>query len=173
MSIRRAPVGFLRTCNCDTFFMGVIVYDLDNTVIDSSHRTPTMDGVVDVDQFMMLQTKENIYKDTLLPLARRMIESFDNHYIVVCTARVMTKADYEFLSDTGLHFHEIFERGTVDPTIASLPDAEYKLACLSGFLENGFTFFDDNDHVIDAFSHLSNVQMIDSKLENLKLQQVC
>ena len=74
---------------------------------------------------------------------------------------------------TGLHFHEIFERGSVDPAIASLPDAEYKLACLSGFLEKGFTFFDDNDHVIDAFSRLSNVQMIDSKIENSKLQQVC
>ena len=40
-----------------------------------------------------------------------MIDSFNDHYIVVCTARVMTKADYEFLSDTGLHFHEILREG--------------------------------------------------------------
>ena len=155
----------------NTSTMGVLVFDLDNTVVDSSHRTPTKDGVVDIDLFMQLQTRDNIYKDTLLPLAQHMINSFDDHYIVVCTARSMTEADYEFLSDTGLHFHEIFERGKVDPSVASLPDADYKLACLSRFIETGFTFFDDNDHVIDAFSRLSNVIMIDSKLENRKLQQ--
>lgn len=152
--------------------MGVLVFDLDQTVVDSSHRTPTRDGVVDVHEFIKMQTKENIYKDTLLPLSRHMIDSFSDNYIVVCTARVMTEADYDFLSDTGLHFHEIFERGKVDPSIASLPDAQYKLACLSRFLEDGFTFFDDNDRVIDAFSNLSNVRMIDSKIENSKLSHV-
>jgi hypothetical protein len=144
----------------------ILVFDLDNTVVDSRHRTPILNGGVDVEGFLKMQTRDNIYKDKLLPLSRLMKENFSSHHIVVCTARHMTHHDYDFLSDSGLCFHEIFERGNVDPKIASMPDAEYKLACLTPFMNQRFTFFDDNESVIQAFSRISNVTMIDSKIEN-------
>ncbi len=151
--------------------MTLLVFDLDQTLIDSNHRTPLKsDGTVDIDKFVSLQTKENIYKDTLLPLAYYMQYCYTmNTYIIICTARKMTKADYDFLRDSRIFFHRIFERGTVDSKIAKLPDAEYKYVCLQEFFTEGFIFYDDNENVIKTFEDIPNVTMIDAKKENIRL----
>ena len=151
--------------------MTLLVFDLDQTLIDSKHRTHLKsDGSVDIDKFVALQTKEYIYKDTLLPLAYYMQFCYTmNTYIIICTARKMTQADYDFLRDSRIFFHRIFERGTVDSKIAKLPDAEYKYACLQEFFTEGFIFYDDNENVIKTFEDIPNVTMIDAKKENIRL----
>ena len=151
--------------------MGVIVFDLDQTVVDSSHRTPRLgNGDVDVEQYIRFQTEEYIRKDSLLPISQIMLNSYSDHHIVVCTARCMTDFDYIFLDRTlGLRWHEMYERGTCDPLISKLPDEEYKAACLDKFVAGGFTFYDDNDAVISRFSSIKGVHMIDAKIENARL----
>ena len=48
----------------------IAIFDLDGTVIDSSHRTPNKpDGTLDLEGYFELRTRKNIFKDTLLPLA--------------------------------------------------------------------------------------------------------
>ena len=67
----------------------IAVFDLDGTVIDSEHRTPNKaDGTLDLDGYFQLRTRENIFKDTLLPLAEIMKEMYDSgdYHIVICTA---------------------------------------------------------------------------------------
>lgn len=151
----------------------ICVFDLDQTVVDSLHRTPkTADGKVDLVKYVSLQTKENIYKDKILPLGFDMREKFKNFYVIVCTARVMTKADYEFLQDNTLYYHEIYERGNVPEEWAKMGDAEYKMHCLKKFKNLQYTFYDDSDEVIEKFKNYRNVNMVDSKLQNFKKQTV-
>ena len=56
----------------------LFIFDLDDTVIDSSHRaTLTVDNgqvVLDLDAWRKDSTYENIMKDSLLPLANYMRE---------------------------------------------------------------------------------------------------
>lgn len=149
--------------------MDVVVFDLDQTVVDSSHRTPFLDGKLDVVGYISLQTRENIYKDKILPLGDEMKNKFNDSYVVVCTARIMTQDDYDFLKDNNLNFHEIYERGNVAPHIASLKDGDYKTKCLRKFKNIDYTFYDDSEEVISMFSKYPNVKMIDAKIENNKL----
>lgn len=150
--------------------MQIFVFDLDQTVIDSSHRTPVIDGKIDLVKYVSLQTRENIYKDKILPLASVMKQKYiNNDYIIVCTARKMTKHDYDFLNDHNLHFHEIYERGKVKIEVAKLEDGEYKMKCLKAYKKIEYTFYDDSNEVINKFNSFKNVKMIDSKEENARM----
>lgn len=88
------------------------IYDLDHTVIDSSHRQATLaNGSLDLAHWIENNTPEKIARDSLLPLAKQMRENFKRGAeIVVCTARVLQCADYEFLREHGLHAHAILSR---------------------------------------------------------------
>ena len=82
------------------------IYDLDHTVIDSSHRAATLpDGSINLDHWREHSTPELIARDRLLPLAKHWrISRARGAEIVVCTARVMGEADYQYLADNGLQW---------------------------------------------------------------------
>lgn len=88
------------------------VWDLDGTAIDSSHRKSVKpDGTLDLENWIANNTPENIAKDKLLPLAKAMRKCFsDGHTVVICTARVMQDADFEFLMRHGIQSHEVLSR---------------------------------------------------------------
>ena len=47
----------------------ICIYDLDGTIIDSSHRAKySDDGILDLEHSKENSTKENIFRDELLPL---------------------------------------------------------------------------------------------------------
>ena len=94
------------------------IYDLDHTVIDSTHRQATLaDGSLDLAHWIENNTPEKIAQDSLLPLAKQMRENFKRGAeIVVCTARVLQCADYEFLREHGLRAHAILSRPIGDNT---------------------------------------------------------
>ena len=96
----------------------ITIFDLDGTCIDSSHRTPTKeDGTLDLANYKKMQTPENIFKDTLLPLAQEINKrSKAGDYTIICTARNMSEADYEFLMDEGLNADKIISRKDGDET---------------------------------------------------------
>lgn len=148
----------------------IVIFDLDETIIDSSHRTPNHpDGTLDLNAYFENKTRENIFKDKLLPLADKMKEMYDSGFfhVVICTARLMNQDDYDFLEFHGLNFHEIYERGNVrKPHHAGLPDAEYKTKQLKKYKQTPYTFFDDASPIIDTFSAYPNVNMIDAKSMN-------
>ena len=77
----------------------LFIFDLDGTVIDSSHRAlANADGSINLDHWRENSTAKMIAKDKLLPLAEgwRSIDR-SRHQIVVMTARVMGMVDYTFL----------------------------------------------------------------------------
>ena len=75
----------------------IFIFDLDDTVIDSSHRaTLKADSLqLDLDAWRRDSTRENIMKDSLLPLANFMRECIatPHAFVWVCTARNMAQAD--------------------------------------------------------------------------------
>ena len=107
-----------------------LIFDLDGTVIDSTHRKATKpDGTLDLDHWRENSTPEMIAKDSLLPLAdiwRANYRRPNGPTIMVCTARVLSDADYWYLAENDLIAHHILSR----PSGCRVPDAELKHAML-------------------------------------------
>ena len=91
----------------------LLVYDLDETIITSSHRQCFKpDGTLDLEHWRENCTPEMIAKDKLLPLANHMRQSFYQRgtFVTICTSRVMQKADWQYLNRNGLNFHYAMHR---------------------------------------------------------------
>ena len=138
------------------------IFDLDHTVVDSSHRQATRpDGSLDLDHWREHSTPKLIERDTLLPLAHewRKIQRKGNAKIIVCTARVMGPADYFYFGSRGLFAETIISRREGDRT----PDDLLKLRGLKRYArENGMSWrrfcktaimFDDNLNVIETLTN--------------------
>lgn len=107
----------------------IYVYDLDGTVIDSEHRKlAKADGSLDLEHWLENNTPEKIALDKLLPLADDMRTRQGT--IVICTARILQDADYEFLSRHGLRADYVLSRDEGDMR----PDEVLKLEKLSALL---------------------------------------
>ena len=76
------------------------IFDLDGTVIDSSHRQNTLsDGSLDLAHWVENNTVDKILADSLLPLAGKMrsVRSVKDT-VAVITARVIQDAELAFLN---------------------------------------------------------------------------
>jgi len=126
------------------------LFDLDHTVIDSSHRQSTLpDGSLDLDHWIENNTPEKIAEDSLLPLANIMRGLFrKGREIIIITARVLQDADFRFLHENGIRYHYCYSRALGD----NRPDAELKREALEDLIMKKGTikarFFDDNKSVL-------------------------
>lgn len=147
--------------------MPYVIFDLDHTVIDSSHRQNTLpDGSLDLEHWMENNHPENIMRDTLLPLANVMKTLYKTNHIIVCTARAYQTADKQFLLKHGLFYHAYLSRGpniiNADGSLTvgdNRGDAQLKIELLTEYFNSrGYSsiaeakpiMFDDNLKVIDA-----------------------
>lgn len=107
----------------------ITIFDLDETVIDSAHRTPNNpDGTLNLARYLELQNAENIFKDKLLPIVRLMRARFvAGDFVVILTARGMSAADYEFLESFYIPYHLILSRNDIPQDHYNLSDGAYKL----------------------------------------------
>jgi len=89
-----------------------LIFDLDETVINSDHRTPNFpDGTLNLDAYITMHTTENVFKDTLLPLAKVMQNAIKAGYkVAILTARDMMQADYDFLAQNGILPKHVYSR---------------------------------------------------------------
>ena len=132
----------------------IYIFDLDHTVIDSSHRQLTRaDGSLDLDHWIENCTREKIYQDKLLPLARLMRSAYSQgHQVIVCTARVLSVWDLAFLADNNLRAHAILSR----PMGCTDADAVLKENLLFDYFQGvplarwarQAYFYDDNKNVL-------------------------
>jgi len=129
------------------------IWDLDGTVIDSSHRYHTLPNSQDLDlpRWIINNTRANIEQDKLLPLARLMRSNYRmGDIVIICTARVLGVWDKVFLADNGIKAQFILSREIGD----SRGDAEMKRAKLLALFSDlkipfarwtrNATFYDDN-----------------------------
>jgi len=109
------------------------IFDLDHTVIDSSHRQLTRaDGSLDLAHWIDNCSREQIFRDSLLPLANQMRDLIARgRDVVICTARVMSDADYDFLYANGLYTPWVLSR----PMGSRLGDADLKKGLLRAFAQ--------------------------------------
>ena len=157
--------------------MQYFIFDLDHTVIDSSHRQSYLpDGSLDLVHWRENSTAEKVAQDTLLPLARVMASAHNvNIRIIVCTARVMASADYYFLQQHGLFADYILSRPEGDTS----GDAQLKIRLLNDFVKSqgiswkrfiqGAVMFDDNQTVIKALKSIG-LNVVDAVQTNNNLK---
>ena len=136
----------------------IYIFDLDHTVVDSSHRQATRpDGSLDLDHWREHSTPRLIERDTLLPLAHEWRKlARRGHEIIVCTARVKWPADYSYLTSRGLFAESVISRAEGDRTSDDL----LKLRALKRYArQRGISWrrfvqtslmFDDNKNVISC-----------------------
>ena len=132
----------------------VNVFDLDCTLIDSSHRinkSGKLEDGLDLDYWTDHSIPEFINKDKLLPLVEVFKEfkktGFSN---IAVTAREMTNADYEFLVANDLHFDMILHREDSQELDHVLKDR--KLCDLFSTTDlKPFLAFDDKQDNLDIF----------------------
>ena len=135
------------------------IFDLDHTVVDSSHRALTSpDGSINLAHWREHSTAKFIERDTLLPLAHewRKIQRKGNAKIIVCTARVMGPADYFYFGSRGLFAEKIISRREGDRTPDDLLKLRgLKLYCSANRISwkrfcKTAVMFDDNKSVLQT-----------------------
>jgi hypothetical protein len=157
------------------------IWDLDGTVIDSSHRYSTLpNGDIDLPRWIADNTRANIEQDKLLPLARLMRSNYrQGDIVIICTARVLGVWDHCFLADHGIKANFILSRAIGD----NRGDAEMKrqkLLALFADLKIPFarwtrnaTFYDDNQGVLNMAEKLGirtrNAVQLNFKLKRASL----
>ena len=143
--------------------MKTFIFDLDHTVIDSSHRQITLaDGSLDLNNWIENCTKEKIMADKLLPLANhwRALALGSRNEIVVCTARVMGKHDHAFLATHGLDADAVLSRTMGDRS----GDADLKERLLRQYASDtgrswarfsrSACIYDDNQNVLSRLASI-------------------
>ena len=111
-------------------FNNILIFDLDGTTIDSSHRHATLpDGTLNLEKWIENSTPEKIFQDQVLPLGHLVSKLGKKHYTMICTARSLSDADLEFFHQEGLLVDKIISRKQGDMT----PDGELKAKQLRSF----------------------------------------
>ncbi len=137
--------------------MAYVIFDLDGTVIDSTHRQNTLpDGSLNLADWMENNTHEKIMQDTLLPLAAQMRNiKAAGHTVIICTARSPHPSNHIFLAEQELGHDVFLSRGENDMR----GDGQLKIDLLTEYFKGeGFAsprdanaiMFDDNLKVIAA-----------------------
>lgn len=154
----------------------IVVFDLDETIIDSAHRTPNKpDGTLDLDRYFAMKNRESIFRDSLLPLADTFKALCRNeNYVVICTARAMNQDDFDFLAHHGLDAHLILCR-PLDGSENHIKDADLKarkiqrLRNLRQFAGKPVVMFDDAKPVIRRMREIG-VHCLNAVKVNQRLQ---
>ena len=147
------------------------IFDLDGTVIDSSHRLGDS-----LDDWRRMNTPANVAKDSPLPLLDQMRDAIaDDLDVIICTSRVMAGRDFRWLDDHGIRGVTILCRDVDDDRLCGF----FKLHLLKDYADSiGYTWarfrktsimFDDS---IDVQNTLRSVglRVIDPVNYNLNIR---
>ncbi len=150
------------------------IFDLDGTVIDSSHRQNTLpDGSLDLAHWIENNTVDKILADSLLPLAEKMRE-VRSDTVAVITARVIQDADLAFLKRHNLKFDYLYSRAQGNNTPDDLLKRRAilrlakKLQRSMAWMRKNTVFFDDNLEVLGIMESMG-IKTINATLANERL----
>jgi hypothetical protein len=139
------------------------IFDLDHTVIDSSHRQRLKpNGDLDLDHWVANRAnRELVMRDRLLPLAHfwRAL----GKPVAVCTSRVVSHLETEFLAAHYLPVGYFSTRNLGDMR----PDAEYKVAKIGKMISrldwnpSDVTLYDDHPGVREAVKAQLGINVFD------------
>ena len=147
------------------------IFDLDGTVIDSSHRLGDS-----LDDWRRLNTADNIAADSCLPLFDQMLDAInDGLDVIICTSRVMGKYDFQWLQANGVDGITILCRANGDDRNCGF----FKLSLLHDYAKSlGMTWarfrrtsimFDDSTDVQNTLRSVG-LRVIDPVNYNLNIR---
>ena len=142
----------------------VAIYDMDGTIVDSSHRYRTIvdeNGErIDLDYW-----RENEYRamdDTLLPMAEQYRRDLrdENCYTIIATARVMNEPDWKFVNEI-LEMPDYFISRPKDSNVSGKIlkiNGLAKFFNLVTFKDAEFVFYEDNIQYLKAVCDRFNIR---------------
>tara|TARA_R100001443_G_scaffold100987_1_gene108559 strand:+ start:652 stop:1107 length:456 start_codon:yes stop_codon:yes gene_type:complete len=146
------------------------IFDLDGTVIDSSHRQGDT-----LDDWRRMNTPANISKDSTLPLFAQMRDAInDGHDVIICTSRVMDLPDFTWLADHGITGVTVICRSADDDRncgffkLHSLHDYAKSLGLAWGRFARKSLMFDDSVEVQNTLRSVG-LRVIDPVNYNQKI----
>ena len=109
------------------------IFDLDGTVIDSTHRQGDT-----LDDWRRMNTARNVALDSPLPLLDQMRDAIaDDLDVIVCTSRVMNGRDFRWLDDHGIRGIDVLCRAPSDNRTCGF----FKLQLLHNYAKSiGYTW---------------------------------
>ena len=148
------------------------IFDLDGTVIDSTHRQ----GDGSLDDWRRMDTAKNVALDSPLPLLDQMRDAIaDDLDVIVCTSRVMAGRDFRWLDDHGIRGIDILCRAPSDNRTCGF----FKLQLLHNYARSiGYTWarfaqtslmFDDDSGVQNTLRSVG-LRVIDPVNYNLNIR---
>ena len=148
----------------------ICIYDLDGTIIDSSHRIKLHEnGSLDLEHWKNNSTKDMIFQDTLLPLYETLRWDYINgNYVVICTARELGKWDMEYIHSMGIYYDKIISRPKGNITIDHVLKARQLKYFwqLKPFQKLHKIFYDDNLNNLQAIDKLGSGIVVDANKLN-------
>lgn len=142
----------------------VSIYDMDGTIVDSSHRYRTIvdeNGErIDLDYW-----RENEYRamgDSLLPMATQYLEDMANPecFVIIATARVMHNPDWQFVAEKlGMPDYFISRQDGDSQSGKTLKiNGLQKFFNLAWFKNADITFYEDNISYLKAVCDRFNIR---------------
>jgi hypothetical protein len=142
----------------------VAIYDMDGTIVDSSHRyrTITDDNGTRIDLDYWRENEYRALSDSTLPLfAQYQKDIADiNCYVIIATARVMHNPDWQFVKDT-LGEPDYFISRPADSSVSGKTlkiNGLAKFFNLVTFKDADFVFYEDNIEYLKAVCDRFNIR---------------
>lgn len=142
----------------------VAIYDMDGTIVDSSHRYRT---IVDEngERIDLEYWRENEYRamdDSLLPMAEQYRADLqdENCYVIIATARVMNDPDWQFVREILGEPDYFISRKPGDTQSGKTLKINglTKFFNLVTFKDAEFIFYEDNIHYLKAVCDRFNIR---------------
>jgi phosphoglycolate phosphatase-like HAD superfamily hydrolase len=145
--------------------MKVRIYDMDGTIVDSTHRYRILissDGTEKIDLEYWRANEYRAMDDGLLPLANQYMDDLKNPnvYTIIATARILRVADNTFIDKVLGRPNYIISRGEND----NRKGAELKIAGLQKFFNlrqfkaADAVFYEDNASYLKAVCDHFNIR---------------
>ena len=142
----------------------VAIYDMDGTIVDSSHRYRTIvdDTGEKIDLEFWRENQYNAMNDSLLPMAEQYrADLFDeNCYVIIATARVMNAPDWQFVKEILGEPDYFISRNDGDSQSGKTLKINglAKFFNLTNFKNADFVFYEDNISYLKAVCDRFNIR---------------
>jgi hydroxymethylpyrimidine pyrophosphatase-like HAD family hydrolase len=143
----------------------IAIYDIDGTIVDSSHRYRTrMDdnGIEKIDLEYWRANEYRAMEDGLLPLAKQYMADIQNPeiYVIIATARILNAPDYQFIREILGEPNYIVSRGADDTRSGKELKIKglQKFFNLVNFKNIDAVFYEDNIEYLKAVCDHFNIR---------------
>lgn len=142
----------------------VAIYDMDGTIVDSSHRYRTIidDNGERIDLDFWREHQFDAMNDSLLPMAEQYKKDLDcpNTYVIIATARVMNNPDWKFVKEIlGEPDYFISRKDGDNQSGKTLKiNGLAKFFNLLNFKDADFVFYEDNVSYLKAVCDKFNIR---------------